>query len=330
MPPLIHAPTQALAAAGGSPTRALRLLPGVRPDEHPVLVYLASLGSDNSRVSMRAHLRAAAGVLSGGAHDAFSYPWATLPYGQFVALKAALARTRKRRSVNAAIAGVRRVMRECWLLGQIDAETLERIRNVKALSGSELPTGRALPRDELAALFAACREDPRPIGVRDRAIFAVLYGAGLRVAELTGLDAGHYDPEQGVVRVVAGKGRKDRNVPAHPTCAAHVADWLEERGPAPGPVFVALDPGAARRRARRLTEQAVRDVCARRAAEASVPAFTPHDLRRSFVSDLLAAGVDVVTVQRLAGHASPEVTALYDRRPFGARRDAVARLDLPL
>jgi integrase len=227
------------------------------------------------------------------------------------------------------LVAVRRVARECYLLGRMDHERYERIRAVGNVPGHEEPTGRALPREEIAALFAACRADPRPIGLRDRALFAVLYGAGLRVAELTGLEVGHYETEQGVVRVVAGKGRKDRNVPAHPTCAAHVADWLEERGPAPGALFVALDRTAARR-VRRLTEQAIRDVCERRAAQASIPPFTPHDLRRSFVSDLLAAGVDVVTVQKLAGHASPEMTALYDRRPFGARRDAVALLDLPL
>ena len=81
---------------------------------------------------------------------------------------------------------------------------------------------------------------------------------------------------------------------------------------------------------RRLEEQSLRDVCERRAAQASIPPFRPHDLRRSFVSDLLAAGVDVVTMRKLAGHASPEVTALYDRRGFATRQAAVARLEIPL
>jgi integrase len=312
----------------------------VRPDEHPVLVYLASLGSDNSRVSMRAHLRAAAGVLSGGAHDAFSYPWATLTYGQFVALKAALARTRKRRSVNAAIAGVRRVMRECWLLGQIDAETLERIRNVKALSGSELPTGRALPRDELAALFAACRADARPAGARDLALLALLVGCGLRASEACRLDLEHYDPAARTVRVVGAKGRKERLVPVPAPCAAPLGAWLALRGGEPGALFLALRMryaagGRRRRRAgvaagTRLEGQVVRDIVERRLAEAGLAAFTPHDLRRTYISDLLDAGVDLATVQKLAGHADPVTTSAYDRRGLRTRRDAVALLDLPL
>ena len=80
---------------------------------------------------------------------------------------------------------------------------------------------------------------------------------------------------------------------------------------------------------RRMTDQAVLVALQKRARIAGVAPFSAHDFRRTFISELLSAKVDVVTVQKLAGHASPETVAVYDRRGEEEKRRAVEWLQVP-
>ncbi len=104
--------------------------------------------------------------------------------------------------------------------------------------------------------------------------------------------------------------------------------WLKVRGSAPGALFCPVD-SSGRVTVRKMRGECLSYILRRRQEQAGVEPFSPHDLRRTFISELLAAGVDVFTVQALAGHANPGTTAKYDRRAEAAKRRGAGRLRLP-
>ena len=217
--------------------------------------------------------------------------------------------------------------REAFNLGLLDAEEYQRIRQVKSVRGVRLPAGRSLSHGELAALVEACESDATHAGARDAAIIGVMYTGGLRREEVPALDVADYDPTSGELRV-HGKGDKQRQVYVNNGTGTALGDWLVVRGTEPGPLFLPVTRGG-HLQWRRMNPQTIYDMLARRAEQAGVRAFSPHDLRRTFVGDLLDAGADVVTVQALAGHASVTTTARYDRRPEETKRKAASLLHLP-
>ena len=254
--------------------------------------------------------------------------WSALRYQHTQAVRARLAETYAPATTNKMLSALRGVLREAWRLGQMSAEDYHRAADLEAVRGETLPRGRALGTGELRALLHACSADASPAGARDAALLALLYGGGLRRSEAVVLDLADYDPESGALTIRAGKGRKDRLAYATNGAADALADWLAVRGDEPGPMFVPINKGG-RVLPRRLSPQAVMNILAKRARQAGVAHASPHDFRRSFISDLLDAGADITTVSKLAGHANVATTSRYDRRGEVAKRKAATLLHVP-
>jgi site-specific recombinase XerD len=276
---------------------------------------------------MRGALEQIAALLSGGREDIRTLNWSALRYQHVQAVRAVLAERYAPATANRYLSALRGCLKECRRLGLMPADAYATATDVEPVRGSTLPAGRGLTQAELRALLDACRRDPRAQGRRDAALIAVAYAGGLRRAELAAVPLEAYTPETGELKVV-GKGRKARCVYITGGGRGAIQAWLEARGAESGPLFFAINK-AGHISTAPLCGQAVERILGKRAREARVADVRPHDLRRSFASDLLDAGADLATVQQLMGHANPATTARYDRRGERAKQRAAGLLHVP-
>ncbi|MCS7009231.1 MAG: tyrosine-type recombinase/integrase [Chthoniobacterales bacterium] len=150
-----------------------------------------------------------------------------------------------------------------------------------------------------------------PRGLRDRAIFELLYSSGLRASELCALRLEDYYPEEGFVRIASGKGAKTRLVPVGSQAANAIEEWLIAGRPqivrprSGSHLFLSL-------RGKPLTPQRLWQLCKRYAALAGISQNVfPHLFRHSFASHLLNGGADLRTIQEMLGHADISTTQIY-------------------
>jgi len=302
--------------------------PAHKKSVNPAVVYLASLGP-GSRRAMRQALGVISELLAGTEADPLMIPWWKVEYQHSQAIRSLLMERYSPASANKIMAALRGVLRESWRLGFMDAETFHRAIDIKTVKGNAIPKGRSLGSGEINALVEVCFADPPPAGIRDAAILALLYAAGLRRSEVVGLDLADYDTESGSLKIVASKGNKARTVYLGNGAKAAMTGWINVRGDKPGPLLYRIRKGGKIIPAG-LTDQAIWVILEKRFQQAKVKPFTPHDLRRTFAGEMLDAGVDLVTVQHLMGHASPVTTSRYDRRDEKTKMDAATKIHFPM
>ena len=288
-----------------------------------------SVSSKHSRRTYESRLRAVAHLL--GYEDLRKVPWENLRYEHVLQIREYLQTVANKSyaSVNATLSAIRAVAEACFNLERMTADDFGRIRNVKMIRGSRDLAGREIMIGEIEALVRVCQAHESPAGIRDIVIIGLLYICGLRRAEVASLNVESYDADEQLIKVI-GKGNKERMVFPDSGTRDAIADWLDVRGHFDGPLLLAiLKNGQIRYDNGRMSDQAVYDVTKRRAKQAGVKACSPHDFRRSFVTQLLRKDKDLLTVQRLAGHANPATTQRYDRRPMETDRLATEVLHLP-
>lgn len=177
--------------------------------------------------------------------------------------------------------------------------------------GTRLP--RAISVEEVTRLLVAAGQGEGPIPLRDRALLELLYATGARISEVVGLDLDDLDlaPDACSARLL-GKGGKQRVVPVGSYAREAVDAYLVRARPALATAGTGIPALFLNTRGRRLSRQSAWAVL-RHAAERAGTAgdVSPHTLRHSFATHLLAGGADVRVVQELLGHASVTTTQIY-------------------
>ncbi|MBD2303489.1 tyrosine-type recombinase/integrase [Nostoc sp. FACHB-190] len=279
--------------------------------KHPAIVYLSTL-SPGSKPTMKHSLNLIAQLLTEHQADHLTLNWSELRYKHTLALRTALIQKYEPATVNRILCALRGVLKQALHSGLIHPIDYARAVDIKSVKVPKELSGRVLSQDELDALMQTCFSDLTPAGFRDAALIAFLRGAGLRRSEVVGLelkDLAH----SGDIKLHSSHPRVDRIVYLSPSAIAIVNDWIEIRTRTPGPLLCQVNK-SGRVVHKRLTPQAVLFILHKRGEQAGIKPFSPHDLRHTFIWDLLNAGVDIVTVQSLAGLSTPALTARYNLR----------------
>lgn len=209
-------------------------------------------------------------------------------------------------TANRRLASLRRYYLWARRQGRIDSDPCLRITAAK--QAVRMP--KTLTEGQVEALLNAPNRHTH-LGLRDRAMFEVLYATGLRVSELVGLAVHHISLTDGVVRVVQGKGGKDRLIPMGAEAAHWVTKYLNESRPSllgkqtSQALFVTA-------RAAAMTRQSFWLIVKKYALIAGIHApLSPHVLRHAFATHLINHGADLRVVQLLLGHADISTTQIY-------------------
>lgn len=306
---------------------------------NPADLFLATQQSKAGRATQKSSLKVIAEIA--GFADYRAVPWHELRYAHVLGIQEKLSVSRNYKTVNKMMVALRGVLKQCEGEGEgkISTAELSHISKIKGLTGDSQPAGKARSEDEISRIIDTCEDDL--IGTRDRALLAIMYVCGLRRAEVVGLDVDDYDPNTGSL-LVRGKGNRERLVyVADPGARELVDAWLKIRREAAqgdeeleratgvrrglyvdhGPLFYKTN-GHRAIYPERMASTTLHFMVTRRGRMADLPDLTCHDMRRSYATNLLDAGADVLTVSKLMGHKSVDTTIVYDRRPEAAKKAA--------
>lgn len=277
-------------------------------------VYLSRWPKDSDTYkTMHGALDRIARLLGGPSADKFD--WGEMRYEDTRAVAAKLGDAGlKPRTVNKMLSALRGALESAWRLGQIPDEEYRRIK-IENVPGRTLASGRRLEDDEVEALFKAMdAQTPQ-----DAAIIAIMCACGLRRIEMVRLKREDYvDGEL----TAFGKGNKMRSIPVPPRWQPFIERWIVWLKGTDHPsafMFAGVSEDQA------LTRAAISHVIARFVKSTGMKHFSPHDLRRTFITRVNEKS-DIAIAQRLAGHANLNTTTIYDRRGKAAEKKAVEDL----
>jgi site-specific recombinase XerD len=314
----------------------------------PVNAYLDSLGTDVSRTGMRQSLRTVYQLLDiepepdSERSSIVAWFWFTFSAARMIQIRSLLVEhPYKSATVNHVLSAVRGVVNQMWTLGYIAKDDAERICSVRNVAHHiDEPTGREITLEEMRTILFRCTLDVTdPIrgaaAFRDAALLSLLWSTGIRRQEIALLSVSSVDIVSGEIHVY-GKGNKPRTVFVAGGALEALTAWFSHRplfndGTEPAqdaPLFPNIDRWGCVG-TRHMSPESINRIVTRRYKDAGVQPLTPHDFRRTFVGNMLTAGVDIRTVSGICGHNSVLTTARYDRRKNEPRRNAAALVLTP-
>lgn len=294
--------------------------------KNPALIYLDNLGSRGSAVTMQNCLNHVASML--GRESIFDTDWGAMRrhHIQFIVQKLKDKKIAPA-TVNLYFYSMKGVAKEAWSCDVMPQSAYLKISVLKGLTYARLPVGRSLTNVQCRKLLDSC-DDGTLRGARDKALLAVMMGCGLRRGEIVGLNINHWNPKDNTFAFV-GKGNKQRKVYLPPALSEVFQNWLDVRGMEPGAIFPSISGHReyeCLKHHENMIASSIYRIVQKRANNARIPAITPHDLRRTFATKMLDAGIDLFVLQQAMGHSNLAITARYDRRGDKAKARAAKTL----
>ena len=307
--------------------------PETKPHVNAAFAYLSTLHSKSSRITMKSKLHHVAELI--GCQSIADVDWDEMLPEQVLALMVKLETEGKKGStINSYLSALKGVAHASWLAQQMDHERLLRIQAIKQVRYHRLPTGRSISFRESAQLLKAF--DVRtPGGARDHAAAALFLGCGIRRSECAEALMENYNDYEKSLRIV-GKGNKERIVYLPNETAEALDYWIRRfRGTDKGPLIcrifkgghVAPGKGIDPRTIGTIMKEYMEKVMDEDPTTMHLH-FSTHDFRRTFATRLLSDNVDIVSVQKMMGHASVTTTAQYDRRADEERKRIAQKIKL--
>ncbi|MGO2374411.1 site-specific integrase (plasmid) [Pseudoalteromonas sp. KG3] len=290
----------------------------VRVDEKcPIFNYIHSLNADTSKQTATRCLQAIA--RHNGYSSFYDIDWREITSVDINSLINTLkAKNLSPKSISLYVSIVKSVCEHAYLLDQISRLQLDGVLKVKGSTGSRIKKHKIISRNEFEALLNLIETgnlSNRIKMIRDKAIFHLLIGTGLRRNELANIQISSLDLETNKQRTIIssqylkiiGKGNKERYIALHPVTKAALEDWINIRGTINGPIFMKVSKSGSFviKKDNALTGNAIYELCRR------YNTVAPHSLRRSYATWLDEKGVKISRISKLLGHAKEVTTALY-------------------
>lgn len=294
---------------------------GVNEITSPSVKYLMSLQSKESRITMRYHLNKVSAMCGQGSKHQFT-DWSIMNSELVMLIRSklvddGLAPT----TINAILCAIRKTCEFLFIDKRMSAEDLKRIELVKNIKGTRLRPDRELNSSEIQTYVAYC-ETQGLSGLRDKTVFLLILGTGIRRSECVNIKIKDVDLDKGTI-LINGKGSNQRLAAPNDDILELLKEYIEEtryEATEDEYLFVGFtkndEPKITKggEYPKGLEKTSLNYIFSERSKKANIQPFKPHDLRRTYATKLLRDGVPLEMVQRLLGHKNFSTTVLYDLR----------------